>query len=437
VQQSKSVIILTPEISLTPQLVEFFKKTFGEKILLTHSGLTPSQRAKVWLKCLSGKGPWIVMGPRSALFSPLSDLGMVVVDESHDSSYKQDRLPFYNALRVAGYLCANTKSKLIMGSATPAVNEYFLAKAKDIPILPLNKKAIKEKSPTEIKIVDITDKGERSNYPLLGKTLIKNISEAIENNIQSMVFINKRGDSKSIVCQNCGWRAKCGRCDLPLTYHSDESVFSCHTCGNDYPARTSCQLCGSPDIIFKSPGTKAIAKSLSKIFPHAVVARFDTDNKKAERIDSRHKEIVSGDIDILVGTQLITKGHDLPRLGIAAMLVAESDLNFPDFTAEEKTFQSIRQLSGRVGRGHLPGMVIQPKKPLDKTSYKRQLLGILRKPDKREKRVRVPPILLCTENPAPARILKIFFGRGRKTVRRNQKNLSQMYNPRPFRFLLF
>jgi primosomal protein N' (replication factor Y) len=358
IKQNKSAIILTPEISLTPQIVAYFKNTFGDKVLLTHSGLTPAQRARIWQACLAGDKPYIVMGPRSALFSPVKDLGLIIIDEAHDGSYKQDRTPFYNALRVAGYLASITGSKLVTGSATPSINEYFLAQTKGTPIIDMKSKALGDVDPAQTQIVDMTDKNESGRYPLLTNTLVKNISRTLKNNRQAMIFINKRGDSKSIVCQNCGWQAKCIRCDLPLTYHADEHRFSCHTCGKNYPSKTACDECNSTDIIFKNPGTKAVASYLSKLFPSANVARFDTDNKKAERIDARHQEVVSGDIDILVGTQLLTKGHDLPRLELVAMLVAEGGLNFPDFTSEERTFQTIHQLSGRVGRGHTKGRVI-------------------------------------------------------------------------------
>jgi primosomal protein N' (replication factor Y) len=358
IKQNKSAIILTPEISLTPQIVAYFKSVFGDKVLLTHSGLTPTQRARTWQACLADDKPYIVMGPRSALFSPINKLGLVIIDEAHDGSYKQDRTPFYNTLRVAGYLASITDSKLVMGSATPSVNEYFLAQTKGIPIINMKNKALGKVAPAQIQIVDMTDKNEAGKYPLLTNTLVKNITKTLKNNRQAMIFINKRGDSKSIVCQNCGWQAKCMRCDLPLTYHADEYRFSCHTCGKNYPSKTACDECNSTDIIFKNPGTKAITEYLSKLFPSAHVARFDTDNKKAERIDARHQEIVGGDIDILVGTQLLTKGHDLPRLELVAMLVAESGLNFPDFTSEERTFQTIHQLAGRVGRGHTKGKVI-------------------------------------------------------------------------------
>jgi primosomal protein N' (replication factor Y) len=366
--KKKSAIILTPEISLTPQLVKSFLEVFPGKVLLTHSGLSTKQRSAIWRRSLLEKGPWVVLGPRSAIFSPLGDLGLIVMDEAHDSAYKQDSTPYYQTSRVAGFLAGETGSTLVTGSATPGVNEYFLARAKKIPVLKMTEKAIRPTEQTETKVVDVTNANNRGRFPLISQPLVEELSKALENGSQAMVYINKRGDSKSIVCQNCGWQAKCPNCDLPLTFHSDNSRFSCHTCGRHYPARTSCQSCGSTDIIFKNPGTKAVAGYLSKLFPSARIARFDTDNKKAERIDARHAEVAKGDIDILVGTQLLTKGHDLPKLGLAAMLVAESGLNFPDYTAEERTYQAIRQLSGRVGRGHRGGKVIiqsfNPKNPL-------------------------------------------------------------------------
>ncbi len=354
----KSAIVLTPEISLTPQLVKAFRQVFGSKVLLTHSGLKASERSRVWQACLSKDDPWIVLGPRSAVFAPAKNVGLIVIDEAHDSSYKQDKTPFYHTLRVAGFLASSSKARLVMGTATPTISEYWLAKKRQIPILKMAGPAIKTSYDVKTSVVDMTDKDNLGKFPLLSKPLVSELSKALSDNVQSMVFINKRGDSRSIICQNCGWQAKCSSCDLPLTFHSDEGRFSCHTCGRQYPSRTDCENCGSADIIFKSPGTKAIASYLAKLFPSAKIARFDTDNKKPERIDARHGEIAAGNIDILVGTQLLTKGHDLPNLGLAAMLLAESGLSFPDYTAEERAFQTIRQLAGRVGRGHRAGHVI-------------------------------------------------------------------------------
>lgn len=358
INDGKSVIVLTPEISLTPQLAKAFGEVFADKVLITHSGLTATERSRVWQKCAGRNGPWVVLGPRSAIFSPLDQLGLIVIDEAHDDSYKQDSSPFYQTIRVAGYLSSLTGAQLVMGSATPPVSEYYFARNRKIPILEMSKLAVKTPSKIESRVIDMRDKSNMGRFGLISRPLETELAKALKQNVQAMVFINKRGDSKSIVCQNCGWQAKCKKCDLPLTYHGDESRFSCHTCGRHYAARTTCETCGSTDIIFKSPGTKAVAGYLAKLFPQAKIARFDTDNKKLERIDSRHAEVTAGDIDILVGTQILTKGHDLPNLGLAVMLLAESGLNFPDYTAEERTYQTIRQLSGRVGRGHRDGLVL-------------------------------------------------------------------------------
>jgi primosomal protein N' (replication factor Y) len=355
----KSALVLTPEISLTPQLVKSFEEVFGSGVVLMHSGLTPSAKKKVWQRILVTDQPLVIIGPRSVLFVPITKLGLLIIDEFHDSAYKQDSSPYYNALRVASTLARLHHAKLVMGSATPSINEYYLAEQKHIPILrmtTLPKRS--DTAPVTTHLVDLTKTEEKTIHFLLSNTLLKEIEASLQRKDQSLLFLNRRGSARAITCQVCGWQSICPRCDLPFIYHHDDHALRCHTCGLTEKTPSRCPECGSADIIFKNPGTKAIASTLEKIFPEAVIARFDRDNTKVDRIEARHSDIVDGTIDILVGTQLLTKGHDLPRLGLAAMLLAESGLDFPDYTAEERSFQTIRQLMGRVNRGHRPGTVV-------------------------------------------------------------------------------
>jgi primosomal protein N' (replication factor Y) len=355
----KSALILTPEISLTPQLVKSFEAVFGSHVVLMHSGLTPSAKKKAWQRILVTDQPLIIIGPRSALFAPIRKLGLLIIDEFHDSAYKQDSSPFYHAIRVASALAHLHQAKLVMGSATPSVNEYYLAEQKNIPVLRMTKlPAQTGNAPVTTHLVDLTKPEEKTSHFLLSKTLLGEIGTALQRKDQSLIFLNRRGSSRAITCQVCGWQSVCPRCDLPFIYHHDDHALRCHTCGMSAKPPSQCPECNSTDIIFKNPGTKAIVSTLEKIFPQAVVARFDRDNTKLDRIEARHSDIVDGTIDILVGTQLLTKGHDLPRLGLAAVVLAESGLDFPDYTAEERSFQTIRQLMGRVNRGHRPGTVV-------------------------------------------------------------------------------
>lgn len=359
-KQQQSVLILVPEISLSPQIYKEFVSIFGDNVLLTHSGLTPKQRARAWHTAQSSKTPHVIIGPRSALFLPYKDLGLVIVDEFHEGAYKQESTPYYHALRVAGKLAEIHKCRLVLGSGTPPITEYFWAEQKKVPILTMKKLAVNAVSQSRVDSfsVDLSDKDEISSAPLLSQSLINGISETLGKKEQVLIFLNKRGSSRAIVCQDCGWRSTCARCDLPLTYHQDSHKLICHTCGFSEKPPTSCPNCQSVKIVFRSPGTKSVVSSLEKLFPGATIARFDKDNLKAERLDTRHNEVASGQIDILVGTQILSKGHDLPKLGLVGILQADASLQFPDYTANERSYQMVRQLVGRVGRGHRPGRVI-------------------------------------------------------------------------------
>ncbi len=360
----RSVLILVPEIALSPQLYKEFSGEFKDQVILNHSGLTPRQRRIAWSNVRSTEEPIIVVGPRSSLFLPYNNLGLVVVDEFHEPAYKQESLPNYYGLRVASQLSKIHNCPIVFGSATPPVTDLFWANQKQVPILRLPKRTTKESPITRTITVDLTSDEEYSGSPLISKTLQREISRSIQNGDQSLLFLNKRGSSRMIICQDCGWRSTCPRCDLPLTYHGDKHQLSCHTCGYSNEAPTICQDCSLSNILFKSPGTKLIVEQLQKLFPSAKIARFDKDNKKSEQIGARHDEILNGDIDILVGTQILAKGHDLPRLGLVGILQADASLQFPDFTSNERSYQLINQLIGRIGRGHRPGTaIIQSFKP--------------------------------------------------------------------------
>lgn len=360
IKNGRSVLVLVPEIALSPQIVNSFRAAISVPVTVTHSGLTPVQRRKAWLQVANSTAPQVVIGPRSALFTPLKNIGLVVVDEFHETAYKQDQAPYYQTLRAAGKFARLNKALFVMGSATPPVSEYYIAQQKDLPVIRMTEKAAKAEADTQLKItvVNLKDESERTRFPLISKSIQAATSAALARQEQVLLFLNKRGSARVILCQNCGWHAQCERCDLPMTYHADGHRLQCHTCGNHRAAPSVCPECSSHDIIFKSPGTKAIAEAIQKLFPEAVVARFDKDNLKAERLETRHAEIVSGEIDILVGTQLLAKGHDLPRLSLVGVLLAENELQFPDYTSSERSYQLMRQLIGRVGRGHRAGEVV-------------------------------------------------------------------------------
>ncbi len=349
----RSVVVLTPEISLTPQLAASFKRHFSSPVINIHSHLTEGERRDVWLQCALATEPVVVIGPRSALFSPLKNIGLIVVDEAHEAAYKQEQAPYYYALRVASKLAQLHKSRLILGSATLPVTEYYLAEKKRVPIVRLDKLALPGKNKTTVEVVDLRDRGQFSRQYYLSDQLLQKIREALGRKQQALVFLNRRGTARLVLCQICGWQVLCPRCDIPMTYHGDSHILNCHTCGQTSTPPSVCENCGSNQILFKSIGTKAVVEALQKEFPKARIQRFDTDNLKAERFEQHYEAVRSGEVDILVGTQQLAKGLDLPLLSVVGVVLADSSLYFPDYTAEENTYQLLTQVIGRIGRGHI------------------------------------------------------------------------------------
>lgn len=359
VSQGKSAIILTPEISLTSQLAGRFREVFGRRVVVTHSQQTPAERQKAWLTILKAKEPLVVIGPRSALFSPVTQPGLIVLDEAHETAYKQEQAPQYQTGRTAAYLARLTGSTLVLGSATPSVSDYYLAEAKKRPVITLERLARPGRHlATEIVVVDYKDRGLFNRSQLISLPLAKALEGALARGEQALLYLNRRGTARLVMCENCGWQAICPHCDLPLTYHGDHHRLRCHSCDYHAVAPASCPACGHPDVMFKTAGTKAVVEEVRRLWPKARVARFDTDNLKAERFEQHYEAVSRGDIDILVGTQLLAKGLDLPRLSTLGVILADTSLYLPDFSAQERTFQLISQVMGRIGRGHLGGRAV-------------------------------------------------------------------------------
>jgi len=352
----KSALILTPEIGLTAQLARTFQASFGE-IYILHSHMTAAERRDAWYEILAQNKPIIIMGPRSALFAPVRNLGLVVLDEAHDTAYKNESAPNYQASRVAAKLTELHKATLVLGSATPSVEDYYLATQLTRPIITMSSLA-KEASRLDIELVDMKSRDEFSRSPLLSNRLITQIAKSIQRGEQALLYLNRRGTANVVLCNQCGWQSVCPNCDLTLTYHGDSHQLRCHVCGYHTHLPTNCPECGNTDILFKSAGTKAIVSAAQKIFPEARIRRFDTDARKDERLEHHLDNLAVGGADIIVGTQMIGKGLDLPKLSTVGVINADSSLLIPDYTAGEQTFQLLAQVIGRVGRGHLPGTVV-------------------------------------------------------------------------------
>lgn len=353
----RSSIILTPEISLTSQLARNLRHAFGDGVVVMHSQLTVAARRDLWLQVAQTSHPLIVVGPRSALFLPLQNVGLIVLDESHEQAYKQESAPWYHASRVAGVLGAQHGACVLLGSATPPLGDYELARSKQRPIIRLTGSAIESDHKTTAELVDMRIDKNRSKGNF-SHQLMNAVKASLDADEQSLIFINRRGTARLVLCQQCGWQSICPRCDIALTYHADEFQMRCHTCGHHERVPLACPSCNFAEIVMKSVGTKAIVEELQRAFPEARIARFDTDNLTGERFHERYDEIIGNEVDIIVGTQLIAKGLDLPRLATLGILNADTSLSIPDFSAGERTYQLVHQLVGRVGRGHRPGTAI-------------------------------------------------------------------------------
>ena len=363
-ERQKSTILLVPEIALTGQLVQIFREVFGERVTVIHSKQTEAERHSIFNSLLCSEEPIVVIGPRSALFSPLANLGLIIIDEEHESTYYQENAPRYSAIRVASFMASAVGCDLILGSATPTVADYYIAKQKG-SLVELTKKAKETAARPETTIVDFKDRDNFRKNRYFSDKLIASIRDNLENGRQTLIFHNRRGSAPLTICENCGEEMLCPNCYLPLTLHADGYILRCHTCGLERNVPKSCPKCGHPDLIHKGFGTKLLEEELKQLFPKAKVARFDADNKKGEGLEDVYAAVKGGEVDILVGTQGLAKGLDLPKLATVGIVAADTGLSLPDFAAEERVFQLVTQVMGRVGRGHLEKaeVIIQTYRP--------------------------------------------------------------------------
>ena len=343
--KNQSVILLVPEIALTSQLVHNFQQHF-KNITLLHSNLTESLRHQLWKKILTDNQPQVIIGPRSALFAPVQDLGLIIIDEAHEPAYHQEQNPKYSASLLAGKL-----AKTVLGTATPLISDYYLCKSHNA-IVEINQLAIESDKHTSISVIDLKDHSDFTKSRILSNQLIESIKASLANHTQSMLFHNRRGTAPMTICDKCGWQALCPNCFLPLVLHADAFQMRCHTCARNFPVPTACPECKNASIHHKGFGTKLIEDELHRLFPSAKIARFDMDTDDDLKLTKIYDEVYRGDYDIIVGTQMIAKGFDFPRLTTLGIVQADAGLSLPDFSSEERTFQLITQVIGRAKRGH-------------------------------------------------------------------------------------
>lgn len=352
--KNKSAIVLVPEISLTPQMVNRFISRFGEEeIAIIHSKLSKGERCDNWQKIYNGEAK-IVIGARSAIFAPVQDLGLIIIDEEHDYSYKSEGAPKYNAKDIARYICKKAKAPLLLGSATPDIITFH--KAPDI--LKLTKRANKSNLP-DVEIIDIKDELALGNKTMISSKLYNEIKTNLENKKQTILFLNRRGFATCVVCTECGYTIKCPRCNITLTHHLKEKKLKCHYCGFETNPIEICPKCNGNTINYTGIGTQKLETEIQKMFPNATTIRMDVDTTSKK--DS-HEQILdmfqNENIDILIGTQMVVKGHHFPNVTLVGVITADTSLNIDDFRASEKTFQLLTQVAGRAGRENLQGKVI-------------------------------------------------------------------------------
>ncbi len=358
-KKNKSVIFIVPEISLTPQTISRFLARFPkEKIGLIHSQLTPSQRLLQWLKIRSISSG-IVIGSRSAIFAPVKKLGLIIIDEEHDLlSFKSDSAPRYQLHQVAENLAKLHKASLVLGSATPRVESYYNCLIKRYKLLLLPERIKKRPLPL-IKIVDMKEELKKKNFSPFSELLLEGLKQVIKNKRKALIFINRRGTSTTILCPECGWIKLCPKCEIPLVYHSTIGKLLCHHCDFKEEPPLTCPVCKNIRIKFLGTGTQKIELELKSLFPEVKILRMDKDTTIYK--DSHKKifeEFKKENPAILIGTQMISKGWDIPEIDLVGILGIDFSLSFPDFRTEEKAFQTILQIAGRTGRGNTPGIVI-------------------------------------------------------------------------------
>ena len=340
-----------PEISLTPQMLDRFISKFGkEKIAILHSKLSIGEKYDEWDKIKTKKAK-IVIGARSAIFAPVEDLGIIIIDEEHDSSYKSESNPKYDAKQVAKYIAKQNKCPLLLGSATPDLKEYYKAKELEkIELLELTKRA-NEASLPKVTIIDLKEELASGNKSMLSRELYKSIEENLKNKKQTILFLNRRGYSTFVMCRNCGYVAKCKNCNISLTYHSYNKKLKCHYCGYEENLVNICPECGSDKIRYFGTGTQKLEQEIKKEFPNASTIRMDVDTVSKK---NSHEEILNkfkeDNIDILIGTQMVVKGHHFPNVTLVGVITADSSLNIDDYRANERTFDILTQVAGRAGR---------------------------------------------------------------------------------------
>ncbi len=357
INSGKTALMLVPEISLTPQMLSRFVSRFGKRIAIIHSGLSNGERYDQWLRIMNNEAD-IVIGARSAIFAPLSNIGIIIVDEEHSDTYKSEMSPRYHAREIAIKRSETHNAVTLLASATPSVESYTYALSGQYKLLEMNKRYNKASMP-DINIVDMRKELEAGNKSMFSKALYEAINENIRRGEQTILFMNRRGFSTFVSCRKCGFVPQCPNCNISLTYHSYDDSLKCHYCGHTQPNYTVCPLCGSKYIRYFGGGTQRVEDEVKKLFPTATTIRLDADVTTHK---NSHKTIldsfVRDKIDIMIGTQMVSKGLDFKNVTLVGVMSADTMLYINDFRSGERTFDILEQVSGRAGRGEKKGRAI-------------------------------------------------------------------------------
>ncbi len=368
-EQGKSAIVLVPEIALTPQTAYRFRARFGNSVAILHSGLTNIERFLEWRRIRDGEVS-IVVGARSAVFAPFEKLGVIIIDEEHDGSYKQDTSPRYHARDAAIVRARQENALVVLGSATPSLETRHNAGQGKYTHLKLDKRIGANLMPV-VQMVDMRiERDKRKNFSILSRQLQRALGERLERGEQSFLFLNRRGTANYVLCKSCGFVFDCPHCSVSLTFHGTTRKLLCHYCSFTLPQPMDCPDCKGEVIRFSGFGTQKLEAETRKRFPKARIARLDRDTaRKRSTFEDMFEKMNSGDIDILIGTQMITKGHDFPNVTLVGVVYADLSLHVPDFRSSERSFQLLTQVAGRAGRGEIPGEVIVQAHQLEHAIY--------------------------------------------------------------------
>ncbi len=357
ISEGKTAIMLVPEISLTPQMLRNFRGYFGDSVAILHSGLSDGERFDEWRRLLKGEAK-IAVGARSAIFAPLKDLGLIIIDEEHDASYVSESNPRYRTVDVAQFRAVYNNAKVVLGSATPSIESYLLAKQGSYDLAVMSER-ISDKGMPDIEIVNMSNELLMGNNSMFSANLERKIVDVVKKGEQVIIFLNRRGHSSFVMCRKCGYVAKCTDCDVSLTYHSVDNLLKCHYCGKRYKMLDICPDCGSNNIRYGKIGTQRVVEEIKRLLPDVNVLRMDNETTATK---DAYLEILgkfaSKEAQILVGTQMIAKGHDFPDVTLVGILDADMSLYHQDYRSNERTFQLVTQVAGRAGRSDKGGKVV-------------------------------------------------------------------------------